>query len=144
MMTLLAQAAADADPMISGKWLIAAAVAIIGAVGGVLLKRWGLEQGRSERHVTIADQPISFSQASPAATQTDLDAHIERVDKQISDIWVAIQAERGVARTALSRIHERLDLQSKVTATLQGSVEEVGKNVGRLLDLALNRKPPTR
>jgi hypothetical protein len=146
MMSYLAEAA-GANDMVSLGALGAFIGTVLTAVGVFLARNKYKEQGAREalsRTVTIADQPVSFTQTAAPASQNDLDEHIARTDKQISSIWEAIQTERGIARTALSRIHERLDMQSKVTATLQGSVEEVGKNVGRLLDLALNRKPPTR
>jgi hypothetical protein len=142
---MMAQVATE-DFQISGKWLIALLVAIIPVVGGVWLK--GKSSGKSEveNAVTLKKPvPTIVTREEEAwATKPDLEDHIERTEKQIHDIWEAIQAERGIARTALGRIHERLDVQTKVTAMLQGSVEEVGKNVDRLLDLALNRKPPPR
>jgi hypothetical protein len=132
------------DFQISGKWLIAVLVAIIPVIGGVWLKGKSSGKNEVENAVTLKKPvPTILTREEPAwATKPELVEHIERTERQIHDIWEAIQSERGIARTALSRIHERLDIQTKVTATLQGSVEEVSKNVSRLLDIAMNRKPP--
>jgi hypothetical protein len=124
--------------------------AVIGGLiaSGYLGKKVG-ETKAEHRDVTVK-QPVptvTIREEESFLRREDFDDHMLRTDKQIGEIWEAIQAERNVARTALGRIHERLDAQTRVTATLQGSVEEVGKNVGRLLDLALqppNRKPPAR
>lgn len=143
MLSILADATPP-DPMISGNWIIG----VIGAIAAGIALVIGKRQGRAEtqeNQVTLK-KPIptlTTREESQWATMPDLDDHIARTEKQLASVWEAIQMERGIARTALGRIHDRLDTQSKVTATLQGSVEEVGKNVGRLLDLALNRKPPT-
>lgn len=140
---LLIAQAAPPDPMISGNWIIA----VIGAVAAGIALVIGKKQGRAEAaesNVTIKPPvPTVRTQEEPAwATRPDLIELIDRTDRQFGEVWEAIQAERGIARTALSRIHERIDAQSNATAKLQGSMDEVKGTLGRLLDIALNRKPP--
>ena len=152
MMQILAEAATAApsppDTMISGNWITSLVVAVIMACGGIWLRSSGRKAGLKEatNNITIQDQPVSVrTHADPVyAYQDDLEDHIARIDKSFTEVWETIEGERTIARNGLGKIHARLDDQSKVTATLQGSVEEVGKNVGRLLDLALNRKPNPR
>ncbi len=146
-MNLLAEAMHTADPMISGEFVLK----VIGAIfSGVLLllggRHIGKKEGETSRDVTVKKPvpTIQIREEAHWATKPELEDHIERTDKRIGEVWDAIQAERGIARTALGRIHERLDAQTKATATLQGCVEEVGKNVNLLLSRALNQKPGTR
>lgn len=148
MMTqLLANTPPQPDFMISGNWLLGAIIAVIPILGAVWIK--AKQAGRTEAQeasVTVKKPvpTVTIREEPHWATKPDLDDHIDRTDKQFGEIWQAIQQERGIARTALSRIHERLDQQTTATATLQGSVEEVGKNVTLLLSRALNPKPGTR
>lgn len=146
-MQLLAEVAAKAEPMIPGNWLTAFVVAVIGAGAAAWARMSGRKQGAKEARAVILQSPVPTirTQEEPEYVTNDtLNRHLERIDGSIREIKHAQDSERGVARDALGKIHMRLDVQSKVTATLQGSVEEVGKNVGRLLDLALQRKPTTR
>jgi hypothetical protein len=149
MMQFLAEAAAaKPDFMISGNWLIGALVVLIPVIGGVWLKGRdvGRRLGENAREVTLKKPvPTVVTREEAAwATKPDLDEHINRTDKHFAEVWDAIQGERGIARVALGRIHERIDEQSLATARVQGTVDEVKSNVGKLLDLALNRKPGTQ
>jgi hypothetical protein len=107
----------------------------------VVGKIWEKKRAES-RDVTIKKPvPTVVTREEPAwATRPELVEHVERTEKQVAEVWDAIQTERGIAREALSRIHARLDMQSNATASLQGTVNEVKGSVGRLLDLALQRK----
>ena len=144
-MQLLAEVV-NGDPMVSGKVVIGIIGALTTGAAAIIGKVLGQKQGETSREVTLKKPvPTVVTREEPQwATKPDLDDHIDRTDKQFGEVWQAIQAERGIARTALGRIHERLDAQSMATATLQGSVEEVGKNVSLLLSRALNQKPGTR
>lgn len=131
-------------------WVITLVTGVIAAVfAGVSGLIYGNRTGKKEaegRDVTLKKPVPTFQvrEEQPFATRPELVAYIERTDDEVKSIWEAIQAERGVARTALARIHERIDNQSQVTAKLQGSVDEVGKNVRLLLDRAVNPKPNGR
>jgi hypothetical protein len=145
-MELMANAGGGDDLMISGKWLIALAVAVIPALGAVWIKAKALGQKEAQEASVTVKKPVptvTIREEAQWATRPELEDHIERSDKQFCEIWQAIQAERGIARTALSRIHERLDNQTTATATLQGTVDEVKGTVAKLLDLALGKKPQT-
>lgn len=144
--TILAETATGGDMT----WVTALVTGVIASVfagvGGLL---YGNRTGKKEaegRDVTLKKPvpTIQVREEAMFATRPELEAHIERTDGEVKSIWEAIQAERGVARTALARIHERIDNQSHVTAKLQGSVDEVGKNVRLLLERAVNTKPTGR
>lgn len=144
MIDLLANAA-QTDPLISGNWIIA----LIGAVAAGIALVVGKIQGRKEvesRDVTLKKPlPTLQTREEPQwATKPELENHIERTDKQFSEIWNAIQQERGVARESLSKIHSRIDFQSNATAAVQATVNEVRQTVSTLLDLALHRNPPPK
>lgn len=142
--TILAETATGGDM----GWITTLVIGVISAVfAGVTGLLYGNKTGRKEaegRDVTLKKPVPTFQirEEQPFATRPELEAHIERTDEQVKSIWEAIQEERGVARTALARIHDRIDVQSKVTATLQGSVDEVGKNVRLLLERAVNNPKP--
>ena len=73
MTSILAEAAAaTVGPMIPGEWIIALVVAIIGAVGGVYLKRSGREEGRAETATTIANQPLTIAMTQTPVSYTHL------------------------------------------------------------------------
>ncbi len=131
-----------------GVWLSVAAITAIGAavIGIVKAFKAGEAKGKISQEFTLKKPvPTVMTREEPAwATKPELEDHIERTDKHFEEIWDAIQGERGIARTALSRIHERIDEQSLATAKVQGTVDEVKSNVSKLLDLALQRKPGTR
>lgn len=133
---------APADPMISGNWIIG----LIGAIAAGIALVVGKMQGRKEaesRDVKI-QKPVPTIQTREEprwATKPELEELGERTDKQIGEIWTAIQSERGVARESLSRIHTRIDSQANATAAVQATINEVKHTVGKLLDIALHRKP---
>lgn len=137
---------ANADAMISGDWVLKLVGALFTGAALVLGRYLGRKEIQNESSVTLKKPvPTIQTREEPAwATKPDLDDHIDRTDQHFKEVWEAIQGERGVARVALGRIHERIDEQSLATARVQGTVDEVKSNVGKLLDLALNRKPGTR
>lgn len=153
MMLLLHDLLADTVPAVAPADTVSltALGTFLAAVAGIVmtyLKRDSLKDlGRQEeraRKVVIDGQPLEFKQSSQAATHSDLTDLKRDTDQRLTRIEESLAAERAVARTALGNIHARLDKSTVATANLQGQVEEVGKNVARLLDLALARKSTTR
>ena len=132
--------------MISGNWLIGALLLLIPVIGGVWIKAKaaGRSEGETSRQVTLKKPvPTVVTREEPAwATKPDLEDHEERTKQEFAQLWEAIDGERKIARDALGRIHGRLDKQSEATAKVQGTVDEVKSNVSKLLDIALQRKPP--
>ncbi len=133
------------DPMISGNWIIALIGAASTAVAAILGKGMGRREGETAREVTLKKPvPTVVTREEPLiATQAALQEHIDNTKEGLDQVWEAITAERGVARESLGKIHARIDQQSQATAKVQGTVDEVKATVGRLLDIALNRKPGT-
>jgi hypothetical protein len=139
-MQLLAEVGGGGNGItISVAAITAAGIAIAAVVKSY---RAGIQKGAASTETTIKKPvpTVTIREEAQWATKPELDAHVDQTREHFKEVWDAIQTERGIARTALSRIHERLDVQAKVTATMQGAVEQVGKNVDRLLNLALNRK----
>ena len=144
MITLLADSTVAAGPMIPGEWLTGIVVAVIGAIGGIWLKRSGVEQGRSERSVTIDGQPIAFTQGSPPATQNELAVLKRDIDARLNKIETSLCDERAGSKLELGKIHARLDTATVATAELKGNLQQISDNVSRLLELAMHHKPSAR
>lgn len=146
MIGILADAAAASDPMISGNWLIGLIGAISTAAAAIIGKFAGQKAGENSREVTLKKPvPTVVTREEPQwATKPDLDEHIERTDKHFAEVWNRFETERHVARESANNIHRRLDKQSEATAGVQASLNEVKETTGKLLDIALNRKPGTR
>lgn len=141
MIELIANAAGE---MLSGDWVLKLVGAMFTGAALILGRLWGRKESET-REVTLKKPvPTVVTREEPQwATRPDLDDHEARTKAEFSEVWKAIDGERKIARDALGNIHKRLDNQSTATATLQGTVNEVKDNVGKLLDLALHRKPPT-
>lgn len=139
---VMAAAEAAPDDSVSGKVVIGIIGAITTGVATILAHKHGEKRGAEARNVTIQRPvPTVKTREEPAwATKPELVTHVEHTEKRFCEVWDAIQAERGVSREALGRIHARMDEQSTATANLKGKVDEVSANVCRLLNLALNRK----
>lgn len=137
-----------ADFMISGEWLSGFVVLVIGAIGAVYVKarKDGVRVGEGSSSVTLRKPvPTLTTREEPAwATRPDLEEHIERTERHFTKIWERFESDRHVARESANNIHKRLDKQSEATAGVLASLTEVKETTGKLLDLALNRKPPTR
>ena len=122
----LAQAA-GADPLISGQWLIG----IVGAIASGAALIIGKIQGRREAQasdVTLRRPvPTIETREKPAwALKSDLEALAAKHDRNIHNV------------------HARLDDQVKALARLEGTAASTSENVGKLLDIAMNRKQPPR
>jgi hypothetical protein len=147
MMTdMLANAAAGADPMISGEWIIKIIGAIFTGAALILGRYWGRKEKESESSVTIKKPvpTILTRSEDPFATQPDLEDHVKWCREEFQRVWGQFGVERKMHNDELTQIHERINIQANVTATIKGSVEEIGKNVSQLLALALGKNnPPT-
>lgn len=135
------------DFMISGNWLIGALIALIPVLGAVWIKAKQAGRTEAQESTVTVKKPVptvTIREEAHWATKPELEAHEERTTNELKQIWEAIDGERKIAREALGRIHTRLDNQSTATATLQGTVNEVGQNVARILDVMMNRKPGSR
>lgn len=144
---MLAEAAPAGDFQISGNWIIALLVAIIPVLGGVWIK--AKQVGRTEAqdsNVTI-QKPVPTIQTREEpqwATRPDLDDHIGWTRNEFARVWGQFGTERTIDNEELTKIHDRINQQSLATASLKGSLEEIGKNVSQLLHLCLHGKTPPR
>lgn len=145
MIGLLADAAAS-DPMISGNWLIGIIGALSTAVAAIIGKVAGHKAEASNREVTVKKPvpTIQVREEAQWATKPELEDHVETTREEFARVWNQFGVERKIGNEESTKIHERLNKQSEATATLQGSVNEVGKNVARILDVMMNRKPGAR
>lgn len=134
MIGILAETAAGADPMISST----AVTAIIGGITTLVVGVIGklkLDQVKNEtsREVTIKRPvpTVNIKEDPEYATKGEL-----------HEVWVAIEANRQSTHEELSKIYNRLNTQSSVVATLQGTMNEVKSTVNQLLCIAINGKTP--
>ena len=142
MMNLLAEAAAAADPMISGKWLLALVPVVASAVALILGKsHWEKKGAKEARSVTVENQPLQISPILPLATKAELEQLEARLTVELSKIEGALTNERAVARIANGNLHARIDKSTEALAEVKGQLSGIGENVSRLLDLATKRAP---
>lgn len=129
-------------------------------VGGMILtyfKRDSIKaQGRkeeSERAVTlktpVPQLDVTTREHPEFVTHGQLDSHIKRFDSALDEIKDALDGERGIARMANGKIHQRIDALSERLgdrlAKLEGMSQAVKETTDKLLDLALAKtKPPSR
>ena len=132
MMPTLAQSAAGiADPMISGKWLLDMIPVAAAAIAVLLGRNYYRNQGAKESQaaeVTIKKPvPTILTRERPVwATQAALDSLAAKHDSNIHNV------------------HRRLDDQVKALARLEGTATATNDTVGKLLDIALGKKPTPR
>lgn len=141
MIPMLAEAS---DTLVSGNWIIAVIGAIAAGIAHVVGRKVGRNEGENSRDVLIK-KPVPTIQTREEphwATKPELAEHVERTEQHFRDVWTAIESGRETSRVSLGKIHQRIDSQATATAAVQASVEEIRGLVGRLLDLALNRKSP--
>lgn len=146
MMELLANAAQD-DFLISGKWLIALAVAVIPALGAVWIKakQTGLKEAQESSVTLKKPVPTIQTREEPLwAKDSDLKDHVAWTRNEFGRVWNQFGTEREIDNAELTKIHERINQQMNATSNLKGSVEEIGKNVSQLLHLSLHGKTPNR
>jgi hypothetical protein len=134
MMNLLADVAPAADSMISGSVVVGIIGAITTLVVGVIGKlKIDQVKGETSREVTIKRPvpTVNIKEDPEYATKGEL-----------HEVWVAIEANRQANHEELSKIYNRLNTQSGVVATLQGTMNEVKNTVNQLLVIAINGKSP--
>jgi hypothetical protein len=139
--------AASADPLISGDWLLKLIAAFFSGLAGLGVGRiWGRKESAAQQDVTLKKPvPTIQTREEPAwATKPDLDDHIGWTRNEFTRVWGQFGTERTIDNDELNKIHDRINQQSLATASLKGSVEEIGKNVTQLLHLSLHGKTPPR
>lgn len=145
-MNWLADAVQQPDPMISGDWVLKLIGALFTGVALVLGRYWGRREKENESAVTLKKPvPTIQTREEPAwATKPDLEDHVAWTRNEFGRVWGQFGTERNIDNEELNKIHERINQQSTTTATIKGSVEQIEKNVGQLLHLALHGKTPNR
>jgi hypothetical protein len=89
--------------------------------------------------------PTIQTREEPAwATEPDLQDHVLWTRDEFKRVWGQFGIERTLHNDELTKIHDRINQQSQATATIKGTVEEIGQNVQQLLHLALHGKTPPR
>jgi len=148
MMQYLAETAAAADPMISSTVVTGIIGAITTLVVGVIGKLQ-LDKARNQTNDVTIKKPVPKirTQEEPEfVTHQILNEHLFRIEKTFEEIKEALDGERGIARTANGNLHKRIDSMSERLgdrlAALEGSSRNIADTVGKLLDLALAKKPP--
>jgi hypothetical protein len=146
---------AQAGPQVDGAWVTGFVVAILGAVGTML----GYSKGRKTR-TQVEPNPLPVAIVAELATKAEMREQEGRLTGEIRKLETQVHGERGVARTAnsniharldkmaekddITRLHDRIDKQALATASAAASLAEVKSNVNQLLALALNRTPKPR
>jgi hypothetical protein len=139
--------------MISGQWITAFVVAVIGAIGAVWIKakHAGKREGMSENVTLKSPVPrldVNTREDPDYVTHGQLNGHLTRIEDTFEEIKEALNSERGIARLANGNIHKRIDALSERLgerlSSLEGKTIGVADNVNKLLDIALNKKPGTR
>jgi len=131
MITQLAQSLTVSDTMISGKWLLDA-IPVLSAAAVVIIGKnhWKNQAVREQatNDVTIKKPvPTIETREKPVwASKADLDTLASRHDLNIRNV------------------HHRLDDQVKALSRLEGTATATNDTVGKLLDIALSKKPSPR
>lgn len=142
----MADAAQQADPMISGNWIIGVIGAVAAGIALVIGKKQGRMEGENAREVTLKKPvPTVRTQEEPRYVQREeFREHCEQASSEMQRIWEHFGVERKLANDELSKIHDRLNKQSQATSELKGTLDQVQANVKSLLDLALGKIPRPR
>jgi hypothetical protein len=149
MMYLAETAAAASDTMVSGNFITALVVALIGAAATAYARISGKKQGLEEatNNVTIQSPvPTVRTKEEPEyVTMASFNGHLKRIEESIAGIESALENERGIARTANGNIHHRIDALSERLgerlSKLEGTLSGVAETTRTLLEIALNKKP---
>ena len=154
MIELLASAV---DPQLSGSWVLELVMKLFAGFALLIAAAWAAyKKGQANAPtstettlkppvptVTIKTEPVWASREELAKVQHELKELRTDVDHKL-DRLLEGQAERAdVARTALGKVHKRLDDNTEDLALVRGELTQVNQNVGRLLDIAL-KKPGSR
>ena len=125
VLSMLADASA-ADPLwIQNFWVVVVVPTVTS--GGT----WLMLKLAQKRNVT---GQVEVTQNPPLATKADLAAVEVRLEGRMTKVESAIEAERGVAREGLGRVHGRIDRVAERLAELGGKMDETNKNVRTLLE----------
>lgn len=149
MMQMLAEAAAGADQLIPGSVVTNIITTIGGLVLGVIGKLQ-IDKARAASGETpnkpAATVSVTTQEVPQFVTQSQLQEDVARIEHTLDEFKEALESERGIARIANGNIHKRIDAMSvhlgDRLASLEGSSRSVADTVGKLLDLALAKKPP--
>lgn len=148
MIGFLADVAAgsNADPMISGDWVLKLVGALFTGIALIAGRYWGRKEKENESSVTLKKPvPTIQTREEPAwATDPDLKDHVTWTREEFQRVWGQFGAERAMHNNELTNIHERINQQAQATATIKGAVEGIDQNVQQLLHLALHGKTPPR
>jgi hypothetical protein len=130
MMDLIAQAAAPEAhvPLSAVKmffaWITPFVVAILGAVGMRRARIKGREEGKASISTTIEGQVHTKEQFEPASRG------------ELNEL-------RREKNNEIDQLHSRMNSAFRILDRLGGTVDGIGDNVGRLLDIQLNLPPGT-
>ena len=138
---ILAQAAAP-DPQISGAWVLELVAKIfvgIGVLFGAVWLAYKRGQGNPSSETTITNQPLIVREDEDYVTHGELNEHLERIEAGFTELKGDRDEARRVARNALGNVHARINESTTKLDVLAGKVEGINENVGRLVDIAMNR-----
>lgn len=144
-MNWMAEAAAAGDPMIPGAWLTTFVVAVIGAVGMAWQRMAGRKDGETSREVTLKKPvpKVTVKEDPDFVTRDEMKEHLERIEGGFTEVKRMIENDRGTARTSIGNIHKRIDSMSESlggrVAAVGAKIDEVGKNVGLLLEVQIHK-----
>jgi len=127
----------QAGTMIPGEWIITVIVAVIGALGGIYLKRTGVAQGRAEQSTVIANEPLSIAITQTLATKDELEALEQRIMEELKKLEGSLSNERAVARNADGNLHARINKAVEGMAEMKGELHQINANLSRLIDMAI-------
>ena len=139
---LLGEAAAGADPLISGKWLLDAIPVLASAAVVIFGRNYFRSQGAKDAQsndVTIKKPvPIIETREKPVyALKVDVEAALGRFQESHNKCQRFQEGQHAANQ-------KRLDDQVQALARMEGMVASVQQTVTTLLDLALNRKTNSR
>lgn len=136
-MDLLATTTQQADPQISGQWLIAVIGALFSGAALVLGKYWGRSQERTDRAVTISGQPVQFQNVPGMASLNDITQLSGRIDRLEVDV-------RELRSDQATQFRDLMESGAARESRLMDKLDAVASEWHRRLDMLLPAKPPTR
>tara|TARA_R110001599_G_scaffold351854_1_gene584912 strand:+ start:41 stop:481 length:441 start_codon:yes stop_codon:yes gene_type:complete len=138
MMGMMIQLAAFGQDLTGNGWVDF--IVILGGLCAIalLLKKvkdefWPGESVASK--MLITPSPLSVKKAETVATKDD----IAEVKEEIDKIWDEVKDQRTVNRTALGKIHKRIDDLAKQSDTMSGEMKGELKGINTNLEILLNR-----
>jgi archaellum component FlaC len=148
---LIAQTANGGDFMISGNWLIAAAVAVLPILGGVWLKAKAAGKTEAESNNVTIKKPVpkvTVKEEPKYVTDEEMKEHLTRIERGFTEVKAMIENDRSTARTSIGNIHKRIDAMSESlvgkVAGVEAKIDAVAGNVELLLRAQINHTGGTR